>query len=426
MYIHLQQILHKLTSFQFYISIPFWGAFVLAVLIFRIVGTTTRAARWSVLMLSALMVMALPRFTYISLISLVLVSCIAFAGGSLLVGRLREARRDVRIFCATSLVILIIFVLAISKYRFFQKIVLGKSYLSSTDISKTLFIVGISYASFKMMHFVIECYKKNIEKQDLSSFMNFIFFFPSFISGPINRFDHFRDQLVGSSKEGTLIDDAKEGGFRIVNGILKKVVVATLIEPYIIINVIQTDQLSFQRLLLGVYAYTIYFYVDFSGYSDMAIGSARIMGISLPENFNNPFLKKNIQELWANWHISLTSWLTDYIYWPLVRRLRKNSTFQNKPILLSNICIIVTFLICGMWHGDTINFLLWGLYHGIGIAVVNTYRSYKRKIKSPILRRYFASSGSKIVGIVATFNFFAIGIVLFALTPETISTIMRR
>ena len=151
--------------------------------------------------------------------------------------------------------------------------------------------------------------------------------------------------------------------------------------------------------MLGLYAYAFYFYFDFAGYTDLALGCARLLGIELPENFNNPFLKRNIRELWTNWHMSLTSWLVDYIYWPIVRKLRGVEYFLQHPISLSNFGMIVTFIACGMWHGETANFILWGAYHGVGIAILTVYQREKRKVRSPFLQRYFRTRSSMVMGL---------------------------
>ena len=150
------------------------------------------------------------------------------------------------------------------------------------------------------------------------------------------------------------------------------------------------------------------------------------MGLELPENFNNPFMRKNIQQLWANWHISLTTWLTDYIYWPLSRKLRNIELFRKNPVFLSNVSIIITFTICGMWHGETFNFVVWGFYHGIGLAVLNIYQKQKRRIKNDRIRKYFKSKYSNWVGITVTFNFFALGILLFSMRMNEVKQVIMR
>jgi D-alanyl-lipoteichoic acid acyltransferase DltB (MBOAT superfamily) len=264
-----------------------------------------------------------------------------------------------------------------------------------------------------MIHFIIESYKKQISQINLLNFINYIFFFPAFISGPINRYNHFCTQL--KLNNDNLKSDLQKGLERIIHGLFKKFVLCTIIFPYTIVNLEKPIfDLNGLQILIGCYAYAFYFYFDFSGYSDVAIGSAKIMGIELPENFDNPFFKKNIQQLWANWHISFTSWLTDYIYWPLSKKLRNLLYFKKRPVFLSNFSIIVTFIVCGMWHGDTIYFVLWGLYHGVGLAVLNTYKKYKRKVRNKTIRVYYRSKYSEVIGVVATFNFFSIGLLFFA------------
>jgi D-alanyl-lipoteichoic acid acyltransferase DltB (MBOAT superfamily) len=150
----------------------------------------------------------------------------------------------------------------------------------------------------------------------------------------------------------------------------------------------------------------------------LAIGCARVLGVELPENFNSPFLKRNIRELWTNWHMSLTSWLVDYIYWPIVRRFRSLEVFRNHPVLLSNVGMIITFIACGMWHGETANFILWGAYHGVGISALTIYQRKKKAVKSPLVWKYFRSRVSTAAGTFLTFNYFAIGLVLFVLDLE--------
>jgi alginate O-acetyltransferase complex protein AlgI len=210
--------------------------------------------------------------------------------------------------------------------------------------------------------------------------------------------------------------DLAQGGRRILDGLFKKVVLVTLVFPHVLPA--QPDSLAALTpgaALVGLWAYALYFYFDFSGYSDLAIGSARLMGLQLPENFNRPFVQKNIRELWTNWHMSLTSWLVDYVYWPLVRRLRELEFFRTRPVLLSAVGMNVTFIACGMWHGESLHFVVWGVYHGLGISAVTLYQRQKRKLRNPAVQRYFASPLSRWIGVLGTFNFFALGLALFVL-----------
>jgi D-alanyl-lipoteichoic acid acyltransferase DltB (MBOAT superfamily) len=150
------------------------------------------------------------------------------------------------------------------------------------------------------------------------------------------------------------------------------------------------------------------------------------MGFVLPENFDYPFLRQNIQQLWAHWHMSLTGWLTDYVYWPLVRSMRQVKALRAHPLMVSNIAILTTFLVCGLWHGEGANFAFWGIYHGLGIATVNLYQRWKRQVRNERALTYFRSPFSYYAGLFATFNFFSVGQALFVLDIGQVGTIVGR
>jgi len=414
-----------LLKFNFYYDIRFWVFFLVAVVIFRLLMVRRWTRDISIGVFNILFLLALPRFTPLSFLFLLVITIIVYFLGYYLNRGYVDKSGSRKVLVAAGAVSALILILAFFKYNFLQEIFFEDLLGGSFKPSDFIFIIGISYSSFKLMHFVIECYKGQIENLNILYFFNFIFFFPSFISGPINRYNHFSSQMDFKGRK--LSADLKSGLERIVHGLFKKFVLSTLVFPYAITNISGSiSDMSGFRILIGLYAYTLYFYFDFAGYSDLAIGSARVMGIELPENFNNPFMKRNIQQLWANWHISLTTWLTDYIFWPLSRKLRNYRYFKKRPITLSNISIIVTFVICGMWHGDTFNFVVWGFYQGLGLAVLNIYRKQKRKIKNKRIRRYFRSRYSEAVGVIGTFNFFALGILLFALRVDDIMIIFTR
>jgi alginate O-acetyltransferase complex protein AlgI len=317
-------------------------------------------------------------------------------------------------------------VLLFFKYRFVQQIFIPRGDQAAVRGADFIFLIGISYSSFKAIHFITDSYKRTIKSAGILEFLNFMFFFPSFISGPINRFNHFVENAA-LKKKMTGRRDIGPGAERIVHGLFKKVALATLVFPYALTNVsTPLQQMQPWTIVLGLYAYALYFYFDFSGYTDLAIGSARLMGFVLPENFDLPFLKRNIQQLWMHWHMSLTGWLTEYIYWPIVRRLRQGDALRAHPVLISNIAIVITFLVCGLWHGEGANFVLWGLFHGVGIATVNVYQSWKRKIRHERALRYFRSPVSYCVGVAATFSFFAVGLTMFVLDMQQIGVLARR
>ena len=415
-----------MTSFNFFYDIQFWLFFVLIVIAIRTFTIRFDIRNVLLLIANCLMLLALPQFSLSKFFLLISVSFVIYFIGSFLNRKEVASDKSKRFMIAFFAISTVIAMLSFFKYAFIQKFFRQEIFNQSFSASHYIFFIGISYSSFKMIHFLIEGYKQKLSKLRLIDFFNYIFFFTSFISGPINRYNHFVKQIA-ETNDTRLRADLKSGIERIIHGLFKKFVLCTILYPYASATMQgAVSELSGTEIFLGLYAHTLYFYFDFSGYTDIAIGTARILGINLPENFNYPFFKKNIQQLWANWHMTLTGWLTDYVYWPLSKKLRKFGFFKRRPVLLSNVSIIVTFIICGMWHGETFNFILWGAYHGVGLATLNVYQRQKRKISSPFMRNYFKSKYSEIVGIVGTFHFFVFGLILFSLKTEQIKNLLLR
>lgn len=412
-------------SFNFYSDIRFWISFVVVAVLFRMLGVNRGIRNLLLGLFSLIFLFALPGFTPLTFLFLLCLCGLTYFFGYILNNGLLADTHRSRLRLATLSISFVILILAFFKYGFMQKWFFNEILRRPYEASDFIFVIGISYLSFKMIHFLIESYKQQLSELSLTYYLNYIFFFPAYISGPIARYGDFAGQLNAENSTALSVDLGK-GSERIINGLFKKFVLSMIFYQYSLATIPGSiADLSPARILLGLYAYTFYFYYDFSGYTDMAIGCARILGYRLPENFNNPFMKKNIQELWASWHMSLTGWLTDYVYWPLSKRLRKIGYYRKRPILLSNISIITTFIICGMWHGSTSNFIVWGLYHGIGLAILNIYRKYKRKVRNKHLQRYFQSRTSTVVGIFVTFNFFVLGLPLFAFDLNTIVALVK-
>jgi alginate O-acetyltransferase complex protein AlgI len=371
------------------------------------------------------MILSIPGFTPLNLACLLILSASSYSVGYVLNHTSYLTSPKPRRLTAIFGIVGVLAFLAFYKYRFMQSLFIGNSSPDGNPASRIVFMVGVSYFSFKMIHFIVESYKRKIERLSFLNYLTYILFFLSFISGPINRFNQFAQQ-VNDNTPTSFKHDLKAGGERIIHGLFKKFVLVQVVHPYVLGNHTQAlADLSLGAALLGLYAYALYFYFDFSGYSDLAIGSARLMGIQLPENFDNPFLKRNIRELWTNWHMSLTGWLVDYIYWPLVRKMRGVQYFREHPVLLSNAGMIITFIACGMWHGEALNFMIWGAYHGLGISVLTIYQRQKRKAESSFLQRYFRSRLSTVVGTFFTFNFFAIGLAFFVLDLKNLGILFK-
>ena len=399
--------------FDFYGSIQFWAALGVVVVLIRLFGRNARVKGMVLFASSTLLLLAMPQFGIPDLLAVwAIAGCSFWAARTLCSPADRPGRRLlIAVLGGAS----VLGTLAFFKYRFAQDLFFGRTGATPTPSSNYLFLLGVSYFSFKAIHVVVETYKRSIPQVSFLDYFNYMTFFPSFISGPISRYPQFVAQL-GPVEAGTLKRDLGLAGERIVHGLFKKLVLAKLMFPYTLMAMrITVGGLSARQVVLGLYASALYFYFDFAGYSDLAIGAARLLGIQLPENFDKPFLQKNVRDLWSHWHMSLTSWLVDYVYWPLVRRLRGVDWFRPRPILLSTAAMTVTFIVCGMWHGEAPHFLLWGTVHGLGISLATVYQRQKRAVPSPALQRYFRSRASAVVGAVGTFHFFTAALALFLL-----------
>ena len=230
--------------------------------------------------------------------------------------------------------------------------------------------LGISFFTFEFVHYAVDRYRNKTASGSVSEYLAFILFFPTMVAGPIKRYEDFLPKLRSVSREWAL--DWQRGLTRILAGLAKKFVIADFLTSYT--NHLNHADISHaNRALLPVWllAYGIKIYVDFSAYSDIAIGSARLFGIQVPENFDWPYTRTNIADFWRHWHISLTNWLIDYIYIPLGgSRVSANRVYGN---------IIVTMLISGIWHGAGVNFIVWGLCHGLMLAIHRVFiRFYPR------------------------------------------------
>lgn len=215
--------------------------------------------------------------------------------------------------------------------------------------------LGVSFFTFEFIHYAVDRYQGKAERGSLGEYLAFILFFPTMVAGPIKRFQDFYPKLSNPSTNWSL--DWSRGITRILAGLFKKFAIADFLTSL-------TDNLNAQTiplaerwvLVLWLFAYGLKIYFDFSAYSDIAIGSARLFGIAVPENFNWPYFQRNIAAFWNHWHISLYRWLVDYVFIPLGgSRVGKSKTLCN---------IVATMLISGIWHGAGLNFLVWGLWHG--------------------------------------------------------------
>lgn len=233
--------------------------------------------------------------------------------------------------------------------------------------------VGISFYTFQSISYVVDVYRRRLEPTDnWLHYFFFLSFFPQLVAGPIVRADYFMPQIK-QNRRATGVD-IWAGLWFIIIGIVKKAIIADYIAQYNdgVFQYPGAEGFLGLQSLMGVLGYTMQIYCDFSGYSDMAIGIAMIMGFRLGINFDSPYQSRNLSEFWRRWHISLSSWLRDYVYIPLGGN--RKGTFRT---YLNN---FLTMLIGGLWHGAAWKFVFWGAMHGVGLAVHKACKPVLQKI----------------------------------------------
>lgn len=203
------------------------------------------------------------------------------------------------------------------------------------------------------------------------TFYNYVFFAPVSVAGPIQRYQDFEASLDDPADIGR--DAFLDGIQRIVHGIAKKVLIAVPLTPYVLGNMEPCGNHPALVLLASCALYSVYIYADFSGLTDIAIGGARLFGIRVPENFNRPYLATDLQDFWNRWHMTLTQWLRTYLFYPFLKMLTYRFPSHAKR-LCPIAALLVTFAVAGLWHGNSWNFLVFGLMHGVGIAFSFVFR----------------------------------------------------
>jgi len=218
--------------------------------------------------------------------------------------------------------------------------------------------IGLSFFTFQKLSYSIDIYRQGDKPlKNLTDYTVYILLFPQLIAGPIVRYKEIATQLI--NRDTRNYDDKIVGFYRFSIGLAKKVLLANVLgEKADIVFSMDVVDLNSSLAWFGVLCYTFQIYFDFSGYSDMAIGLGRIMGFKFPENFNSPYISQSITEFWRRWHITLGSWMRDYLYIPL-----GGNRVKNNFRLYINLWIV--FLISGLWHGAAWNFIIWGGYHGV-------------------------------------------------------------
>ena len=313
---------------------------------------------------------------------LILAALIAWTGGRLLT---RRKSRMILALCAAALLSLL------GLFKYYEFFLLSFSDLAGLAGLKVsllgalgfsdffVYITGLSFFSFQAIAYIADCYTDKIKTPfTFPDVLAYLSFFPTVCAGPIIRPGAFFEQ-IGCLR--TDEDSFSEAVCLILSGLIKKVVIASYLSEHIVREVFSTpDACSSAAVLLGIYGYAAQIYCDFSGYSDLAMGIGRLMGFRLPQNFENPYLALSIQDFWRRWHITLSTWLRDYVYIPLGGS-RRGNTYVN---------LMLTMLLGGLWHGSAWTFVLWGGLHGAGLVIHRIFSKCFKEIQKSLLWRFLS------------------------------------
>jgi len=334
-----------------------------------------------------------------------------------LLARLKEFPNALLIFAAFVLIAMLVALKIPSAVdRLFETVsaARGKGAADKSFISW----LGFSYISFRLLHTILDRKAGRLQSVTLAEYVNYVIFFPSFTAGPIDRLERFTRDMNNPlmlDRDGWM-----EAGTRLFVGMFKKFVIADALSWIALNDVFARDAKSAGWIWLLLYAYSFRIYFDFSGYTDIAIGLGRLLGVRLPENFAAPYLKPNLTQFWNSWHITLTQWFRSYFFNPFTRSLR--SMRRPMPALLTILVTqIATMILIGLWHGVTLIFVLWGLWHGLGLFIQNRWSAATQARVASWNLSPFARKGLQYSGVFLTFNFVSLGWLFFALSSPALA-----
>lgn len=267
--------------------------------------------------------------------------------------------------------------------------------------------IGLSYLNFKAIQMIIEIHDEAIKKVKFSTLFYFLIFFPTLSSGPIDRFRRFEEDLNKTIEKKQYLEEYLYIGLKkIIIGLGYKFVIAYIINTMWMSKI--SADITFFNGLNYMYAYSLYLFFDFAGYSSFAVGTSYILGIKTPDNFNKPFLSKDMKEFWARWHISLSRWFGDYIYSRIVLSSMRKKRFKSR-YTASHFAQIITMLIMGVWHGLHFFYIIYGLYQGIILILTDIIQR-----KSKFYKKHKKEKWFQYTQIAINFNVACFGLFLFS------------
>ena len=282
-----------------------------------------------------------------------------------------------------------------------------------------LAFIGISYMSFKTIQIMLEISDGLIkEKISVKDYLQFLLFFPTVSSGPIDRSRRFLKEINEVMPRKDYLELAGDGIYRIVLGLLYKVVLSTYIYQ-MLLALSNTGTVVYS--IKYMYLYTLYLFFDFAGYSLMAVGSSNILGIQTPMNFNKPFLSVDIKDFWTRWHITLSTWLRDFVFSRVLMQVIRKKWFKNR-LHNAAYAYMVNMLVMGFWHGISVSYIAYGFYHGVLMSGFEIYQK-----KSTFYKKHKNKTWYKLMSWFVTMNLVMVGFFIFSGEPyKIIRTILSR
>ncbi len=332
-------------------------------------------------------------------------------------------RRPSRVLLVTYLVLLVFAFLIIKKYEFVT------AYLPSSVSAHALAIVGLSYMLFRQIQVLVDASQGQIDKLSFWSYANYQLNLFALLSGPIQRYQDFQEQWEVLGPHLKADYSIQTAYFRLLIGVVKMAVIATafyslyqqstdtLLQP-----VGQAGHLPRSAALVGflgiLYFYPLYLYLNFYGYCDIVIAGASLIGIQLPENFDRPYVARNVIDYWTRWHRTLGFWIRDYLFLPLYKGVAQE--WPRRADSLAFLCYFVAFFVVGIWHGPTTNFVIYGLLQAAGVSAAKLWEQYLLARRGRAgLKQYLQSQRIRTLAILGTLNFECFSLLFFPVNLHT-------
>lgn len=284
-----------------------------------------------------------------------------------------------------------------------------------------LVFLGLSYLVLKVAAVLAERARDGLGEVDFSSLFGWLVFLPTYPSGPIEDLEHFRGQVPSADRQRI-----GRGLERILVGLVKAVVLSGALAEWAQPLLAEPESTQLPQLILAIYAFTLRFYLDFSGFSDVAIGLAAVYGYEIQENFDRPLMRRNLVQLWQHWHMTLTRWLRSYLFMPISRGImrRGGPRLDRTAVIVAQ---LLTMTFCGLWHGTSWNFAVWGFSQALGLIWVGiSARALGRRLPGWCLAWWRQSRVAHALCVILTFNTFAFSNVLLFSSLEQAQRILAR